>query len=147
MAKKFKHLMLAERIPTLVCLAACTVSVLMGFVVGYIFLGQHENAYIYAEAAEPYRADITHPVTADTYIEQPVEEIPSIIEEETHLYVVTALDGYIVIFHAASYGGGLKEITSTPVGILDSDEQERLAEGIKIYSEEALTRILQDYGS
>ena len=144
--------MLAEKIPTAICLAACTASVLMGFAVGYVFMGYHDQLNVYAETTDQYYTEITEPVTAGSYAEQPHSVIadydhPLVIDEDAHLYVVTALDGYIVIYHAYAYGGSLKEITSTPVGILAQEELDRLAQGIKIYSEEALAMILQDYGS
>jgi len=64
-----------------------------------------------------------------------------------YMYVVTVIDGYIVVFHSEVYGGGLKERTSTAVGALHPEELARLTSGIKVYSDEALARILQDYGS
>jgi len=155
MTKKFKQMLFSEKIPTAVCFVACTASVLLGFVVGIVLFGYQENYPQYSEIIDPFRAEVAEPVIVDTYAEMPTatqkpettQPILPTLDEETHLYVVTAQDGYIVIYHATAYGGGLKEITSTPVGTLANEELARLTEGIKIYTDEALARLLQDFGS
>jgi hypothetical protein len=63
----------------------------------------------------------------------------------SHAYILTARDGYIVVLHA--HDRTEKEITPTPVNIFPPEEQERLAQGIYVYTEEALFRLLEDYGS
>jgi len=76
--------------------------------------------------------------------EPELELIPS----PAHRYVVTSQDGYIVVHYANSKNGEqIHRVTSTSVSSLPLEEQERLAEGIYIYNEDALFRILEDYGS
>jgi hypothetical protein len=65
--------------------------------------------------------------------------------EPEHSFVVTTRDGFIVVYCARA--NELREVTFTPVNALPPEERERLAQGIRIYSEEALIRILEDYGS
>jgi len=151
MLKKLNKLLLLEKIPPIVCLMACTASVLMGFAVGYVFFGPGEYL-AYADSADTYQPHQAEaPNMAGIYIEAPIPPSPQQpepdLEEEAYLYLVTTMDGYIVIYHASENGGGMKEMTSTTVGSLAPEELERLTKGIKIYSDEALARLLQDYGS
>jgi len=70
--------------------------------------------------------------------------------EETHSFIVTSYEGYVAILHFEQNGKlewQLHEITTTPVSGLSREEQERLIVGIPVYTQEELTRILQDYGS
>ena len=174
MYSKIRHLMFLEKIPAIVCLLACVASVLLGFTVGVVILGRGSYPAIYADAASPddgmatYQAKAgmdskssergntdstpeegtytdeytTHPNMADTDSSQPQDN-----NGTPYKYVVTAIDGYIVVFHAEIYGGGIKERTNTAVGALPQEDIERLTMGIKVCSDEALVRILQDYGS
>ena len=64
-------------------------------------------------------------------------------------YVVTVQDGYIVVLYAtgADKAAQIKTITNTSVAALPPEEQERLTQGINVYTEDMLFRILEDYGS
>ena len=148
MLKKIKRALITEKIPTIVCVAACLVSVLMGFVMGYMFTVQGEYSLVYAEAPMPYVA-AANPEPYTPSSTPPPQYVPPVLEAITpsHLYVVTTTNGYLAIYHAEKNGGGLKELTTTTVCTLSPEEQELLAKGIRIYSEEALARLLQDYGS
>ena len=65
-----------------------------------------------------------------------------------HKYVVTSQDGFIVVLYAGcNKNGTVHTITNTPVAPLPQEEQDRLAAGINIYTEDALFRILEDFGS
>ena len=77
------------------------------------------------------------------------EPIKAAIPEPGHRYIVTSQNGYIVVLYANPTGKAeqIKTLTSTPIVSLPPEEQERLAQGINIYTEEALIRILEDYGS
>lgn len=69
-------------------------------------------------------------------------------DEILHKYVLTSQDGFIVVLYAGhNKSGHIHSITNTPVSSLPEDEQERLAAGINIYTEDALFRILEDFGS
>ena len=149
--RNFKKMMLSEKVPWIVCAVACMASVLMGFALGFIVFGPVQQTVAYADTAavhylsEPYFA----PINPENCM-PPVAEYSQPAEYEppaSHLYVVTMLDGYIVVYYAEENGGGIKELTNTFAGALATEEQERLAMGIRIYTDEELARILQDYGS
>ena len=55
--------------------------------------------------------------------------------------------GFVAVFYVADDYLALKERTRTPESALSSEERERLADGVYIYTEEQLVRALQDYGS
>ena len=158
MLSKFKKAMITEKIPGAVCAMACVASVLMGFAIGYIVFETGEPVLAYADApmdppAASYSADVTPGFTPGF-----ASGLPSLEDfirdysqprtpEADYLFLVTVLDGYIVVYHSEESGGELKEITSTSIYSFSLEEQEQLKYGIKIYSEEGLARILQDYGS
>jgi hypothetical protein len=58
-------------------------------------------------------------------------------------YLVSSSGGFLVVYNANEE----PEFTLIPVNALPAEEQERLAAGIRVYTEEALIRILEDYGS
>jgi len=149
MINKLKHMLLTERVPAAICLLSCTASVFMGFIVGYILFATHDHSLVYAESPTVYHTEAPNIVIAHTENPPPLKHQPpvTINEPDGHLYVVSTLNGYIVVYHAEHAGGEIKELTSTAVESLSQDELEMLAQGIRIYSEEALARILQDYGS
>jgi len=156
MLYKVKNALISERIPGIVCAMACITSVILGFTIGHIVSGSGENLLAYDDAAAVYQPGTPYLAAMPEF-----DDLPMIGQAPTpeydnpvmdspvaaHLYVVTILGEYIAIYHAEEYGGGLKEVTSTSVGALAPEEIERLATGIKIYSDEALAMILQDYGS
>ena len=146
MLNKFKRIMILEKIPGAVCAAACVASVLMGFSIGYMVFSTGEPVLAYGDAGPPSASYISAVTPELPGVETP-ETTPPPPPEAGHMFVVTVLDGYIVIYHSQENGGGLKEVTSTIVDALAPEEQEQLKNGIKIYSEEDLARILQDYGS
>lgn len=61
-------------------------------------------------------------------------------------YMVGTSNGFVAVFYGTS-GEALKEITTTPTTALPPEEQQRLLEGIRVYTNEELVRVLQDYGS
>ena len=154
MLKKMQKTLFTEKIPAILCAAACLASVFMGFALGYAFLGLREPVLAYGDTTAVYQAD-TPPLAVVCVLDDQITQSPAQSSDEfaengqeaTHLYVVTILGGYIAIYHAEENGGGLKEVTTTAVGTLAPEELERLEAGIKIYSDKALALILQDYGS
>jgi len=158
MLEKMQKALIKERIPVVLCAAACLASVFMGFVLGYAFFDSGPSL-VYGDTAAVYQSGIPPLVITSPEINaydlelptqssaQPYNEPAAGSQAASHLYVVTVLGGYIAIYHAEESGGGLKEVTSTAVGNLAPEELELLQAGIKIYSDEALVLILQDYGS
>ena len=147
MLRKINKALFLDKIPTIVCMLACTASVFMGFAIGYVFFGSGDYYLAYAETPGQYYAETPNAVLPSdiniTAIEEP-EPTPEANEAtQEYLYVVTTMDGYIVVHHP----GGIVEMTSTQVGALAPEELEQLALGIRVYTDEALVRILQDYGS
>ncbi|MCL2216118.1 MAG: hypothetical protein FWB91_03755 [Defluviitaleaceae bacterium] len=145
-----------------VLIGICAVSALLGIGLGYFVFGpigfsareadlENNADYEIFQKYAPNEPDFLLAYSDITPEHNPgpddsPAEAPS--PEPLHRFVVTTLDGYIVVYHAALDGRGeIMEITSTPVNALPLVEQSRLAQGIRIYTEEALIRILEDYGS
>jgi len=128
-------------------LTACLASIMLGILFGYFISGRH--LMVVLDAAP----DVEYEATAEAaYINVPavIGAPPYPIYAEntpTHLYVVTIVDGFVAVFYAAHSGGALKEITTSAVSTLPAHDLELLNAGIFIYDDEALARILQDYGS
>jgi len=75
----------------------------------------------------------------------PALQPPPIEEEYQPRYVLGTDHGFVAVFYAID--DTLKERTRMPESALSMEERKRLAQGIYIYTEEALVRALQDYGS
>ena len=158
MLNKFKNAMIIEKIPGAVCAMACVASVLMGFAIGYLVFETGEPVLAYADAPlEPYAVSYSAVLTPG-FPPGFASGLPSLEDfirdynqprapEADYLFLVTVLDGYIVVYYSEEKGGELKEITNTSIYSFSLEEQKQLKYGIKIYSEEGLARILQDYGS
>ncbi|MCL2204782.1 MAG: hypothetical protein FWB88_12680 [Defluviitaleaceae bacterium] len=127
-----------------VIIGSCILSVVLGVGFGYLlFGGATVNARIYTDT--PVQAAVPA-------VSGKINEVVSYLAESeallpAHRYVVTVVDGYIAVFYAEGAGGGLLEITTTPYHSLPTADREKLQRGIPVYTEEALGRILQDYGS
>jgi len=132
-------------------IGACVLSIVLGVAFGYlIFGGATVNASIYAGSqvqGEPFTVPLISGKASEVMdiAQETAGFLPS--DNEAHRYIVTVLDGYITVFYADHIGGGVKEKTTSPADVLPSTDIQRLQEGIRIYTEEALARILQDYGS
>jgi len=117
----------------------CILSALVGIGAGYVIAGTLQAS------AMASRAEYGNYFA--TEIEPAIPEPEAYASEPEHRYLVTAQDGYIVVYNMNNPGQDAREVTTTTINALDREEQERLIEGIRIYSEEALVRILEDYGS
>ncbi len=63
-------------------------------------------------------------------------------------YVIGEKDGYIAIYYEnPELGLRLREIVQRPINSLPVDEQNKIKEGIIIYGEENLIKVLEDYTS
>ena len=65
-------------------------------------------------------------------------------------YILRTDHGFVTVFYIQDGQDQpltLKERTRTPVSALSPEERKRLSDGIYIYTEEQLVRLLQDYGS
>ncbi|HHW67178.1 hypothetical protein [Defluviitalea raffinosedens] len=71
----------------------------------------------------------------------------NISSKSPYHFVVGEYNGYITIFYNNDGELEIKEITETPISSLPIEEQNKLKAGIKVYGEEALIRILEDYTS
>ena len=132
----------------------CFISAIVGMGLGYFIFGSMlgKNTEVNAEEYTPFSKYIPDEepeiVLAYSDISIMPAEITPPAPEPSHLFVVTSRDGYITVYHAAIDGTGeIKEVTSIKTNALPLIEQQRLAQGINIYTEEALIRILEDYGS
>ena len=132
---------------------------LLGFLTGYLIWGPvHTLRAVVAETEVGYvQKDISVTNFDDDYFlgNQAATDItylpvPGLGAAPSHRYLVTSQDGYIVVFYVnyeSKTGNYLHTVTNTSVSSLPPEEQERLAKGIYIYTEDALFRILEDYGS
>ena len=118
----------------------CTVLAVAGIALGY---------FVFGPLGVSVRANAAN---GDIFEEQPVQ-IPAYVNHDTpapiepaHGYILTSHNGVVVVHHFGDKTG-IKETTRIPVNALPPEDQARLAEGIRIYTEEALVRILEDYGS
>jgi hypothetical protein len=138
-------------------IVTCTASALLGIALGYFVFGpigvsaRTGAANPPPETAEERKIEkiTTEPLLAYVnYDTKSAQEFEPDREPTTpaHRFIVTSKDGVIVVYHAGEKSE-IKEVTLTPVNALPPEEQERLAQGILIYTEEALIRILEDYGS
>jgi len=130
----------------------CALSALAGLGLGYLVLGPIQaSAMANREVYVPY--GIVETAVPELLTPEPeATDVPSLEfepeQEYTHQYLVTTSNGYIVIYNMASHDKAqTREITTTTITSLPPEEQARLQDGIRIYTEEALVRILQDYGS
>lgn len=63
-------------------------------------------------------------------------------------YVVREYEGYVAVFYTTEQNGTfLKEITDSLVSVLPEDERAKLKTGINVTGNDALNRLLEDYGS
>lgn len=63
-------------------------------------------------------------------------------------YVVGQKDGYVAVYYEETQNGvSLHEVTDTPISSLPKEDQDRLREGITVYGNDNLCKILGDYGS
>jgi hypothetical protein len=125
-------------------LAACTLSAFIGIMLGFFVLG---SIGVSATMTEPEMLSIGKPEYADYSIPTVTEyrNEPE-VREAGHSFILGSKDGYIAVYYAGDTPE-IKEMTFTPINALPIEEQERLAQGIHIYTEEALVRILEDYES
>lgn len=57
-------------------------------------------------------------------------------------------DGFVAIFYNNEEDvTKVKEVTETPISSLPPEERNKLEKGIKVYSEDELIRMLEDYTS
>jgi len=142
-------------------IAIITCFSLLGAVVGYIIFGpiyttnavsldsQDEQGYLQDEISFANFNEDPLPTPVQTAHYEAVT-VPEPITAPSPRYIVSSQDGYIVVYYVASEEKAniqVNKLTSIFVSSLPQEEQERLATGIPIYTEDALFRILEDYGS
>ena len=71
----------------------------------------------------------------------------NIADKSQQYYIIGIKDGYVAVFSHDGIKKSLKELTTTPVESLSSEDKVRLENGIKISDEDKLIAIMQDYES
>jgi len=131
---------------------------LLGILIGYLLFGSIHTARAGVTGLEAQTGYVQNDMSiagfGDEFLPMSIpEEVtyepePESIPSPSHRYVVTSQDGYIVVHYANSKSGEqIHRMTGTSVSSLPPEEQKRLTEGIYIDNEDALFRILEDYGS
>jgi len=133
-------------------LIACifTFSILQYFVFAqgsYKHMPASETSYEASDEKAVFEVTLPSPPVAALQAGLPPPQ-PQAESVPSYIYIVTSLDGYIVVQYAGDKAGeGIHLTTNKAVNALPPEEQERLAAGIAVYTEEALFRLLEDYGS
>jgi len=124
------------QIRPLIPIATAIVSAIAGLIIGYAVGNTQEVA---ASPPEPHIYKLSHAAATS----------PAAIAPEANSaapkYVLGASEGFVAVFYYNR--PDIKELTRTPTSSLTTDEFNRLSEGVYIYTEEQLVRILQDYDS
>lgn len=69
-------------------------------------------------------------------------------EKSPFYYIIGEKDGSVAVFYENPVNGiRLREITDTPISSLPEVEQNKLKAGIRIYGEDELINVLEDYSS
>jgi len=142
---------------TIILIAIFTLCAIVGGGLGYLAFGpigvRADNSSYDTPQQQPATAsfNIESPTLQDIHDEQEQAGYSNEYDNEKTAtgFIVTTSDGYIVVFYASNEGKGgqIMETTSTHVGTLPPEEQDRLAHGIRVDTYEALLRLLEDYGS
>jgi len=142
-------------------IAIITCFSLLGVLAGYIIFGPIYTTNAISLGPEQGQEYLQYNISTASFDEglTPVqimkyaatsEPEPEPISAPSPRYIVSSQDGYIVVHYVTPEGKAdvqLNRLTSIFVSSLPQEEQERLAAGIPIYTEDALFRILEDYGS
>jgi len=137
-------------------ITTCVLSVCLGLGLGYAFFSPHD-----AEEIKNTADQTANEFEAAAYAVFSPDVVPRIIEQnpglevftelaEENIFLVSSRDGLIVVYYAPKDGESashLRTITNISTAALPQEEQERLAEGIAVYSEDELLRLLEDYSS
>ena len=120
-----------------------------GVAAGY-GLGRNSQGLLTEAAGIPahYLAATSPPALSTSPPDQNQYE-PSVANPQPR-YVLGTDHGFVAVFYIQNDLNqtlALKERTLTPETALSIDERKRLTDGIYIYTEEQLVRLLQDYGS
>jgi hypothetical protein len=124
---------------------AAALSAVCGVFLGYFFFGPmgvfaSENA---ERAYVNYDLPVFEAVQSEFFAAE--KDWPPEVYYE---FIVTTDGEFIVVYYAAGENAGqVMEVTPIVVNAFPAEERERLERGIGIYTEEALFRILEDYGS
>lgn len=120
----------------------------------YEYYYQLDDKLVTKETQPPYYLlDMTREEVAESYPDWQLQSFSSekvvfrkSLKERnsTGYYTVGIYEGYVAVFYE---DGRLREVTQTPIDSLPEAEQEKLREGISIYGEEDLIKILEDYTS
>jgi len=140
-------------------LATCVLSVMLGIGIGYVFfaLPDSTSAVISLEPSIEH-IDTVHASFEPEFLLPQQTEYEPVVEvfyeltppHVPHIYIVMSKDGNVVVYYANPSGeppNQIKTITNIAVAALPTEEQNRLAQGIFVYTEDDLFRILEDYGS
>ena len=133
-------------------IGTCVIAAAAGLSFGYFVIGPLGVSALgsdnHVQADEPLAAYVSYDssIATSAYYnaDAPDTSVAEPLQGDTHNFIVTTHDGMLVIYNAAE---STTEFTNIATNALPEADRERLASGISVYSEEALMRILEDYGS
>jgi len=124
------------QIRPLIPIATAIISAIAGLIIGYAVGNTQEVA---ASPPEPNIYELSH--ISNT---SPAAIVPA-VDVVSPKYVLGESNGFVAVFYYNQLD--VKEMTRTPTSSLTDSEFKRLSEGVNIYTDEQLVRILQDYDS
>ena len=130
---------MGKRKLTAAVFALCALSAAAGILLGYFVVGSVGVSAMKASFEEAEELSLGKNIFQEAKIETQKPQL------QNQNFIVASKDDFIVVYCADTLE--IIETTFTHVTALPHEEQERLANGIYILGEEALMRILEDYGS
>ncbi|NLJ88478.1 MAG: hypothetical protein GX327_06845 [Epulopiscium sp.] len=123
----------------------------------YQYYDEKSNKTIEEKEKVPYfLIDLTKDEVQEIYYDWQVSSFSSekvvlkksIFTKNNSQYVLGVHDGFVAIFYNNEEDvTKVKEVTETPISSLPPEERNKLEKGIKVYSEDELIRMLEDYTS
>ena len=135
--------------PIIFMLLVAVLSAGTGAAAGYAIAGDRQVSSIEPVVLPTYYLSSTSPPALRGYPSRQSQYDPPAYNSNPR-YILRTDHGFITVFYIQNGQDQpltIKERTNTPASSLSPEEKKRLSDGIYIYTEEQLVRLLQDYGS
>lgn len=145
----------------LIVVCVCVLSALLGIGIGYFILGPlivtasvanvtsgaESSAGVSDYVIGAHGVEISISSFESDFYGNHAQPDPQASTSQNYAYVVSSLDGFIVVYQHGKGGLDIVERTMIPICAFPQEEIERLADGINVANSLELAKILQDYGS